>query len=318
MYPEVEFDSKFFKDEGCFEPVKVYSKDLKRYILVPCGHCLVCLRRRQSEWVARLVEHLKEYPNNSYFVTLTYSDDNLPIDEDFGVCVSRDHIKKLNRDLRKRFQQGFFMYENDSDLGKVSEKIELPDLSFKYYVTSEYSPVGRPHYHAVYFNLPHDRYLVSLLFESVWKKGMVRCFPASPESIGYITKYLVNSKVTGSYDPEEMIHPFSMMSKGLGLSYVSRMYSYHLDDPEKRYSFSQVHGSRSSMPRYWRDKIFPEAFRKEMYSKFLNVRDLIQEKIDNSIHSSEENDRYSKAREKYQNDQYYAARQVALRKQHLK
>lgn len=318
MSQEVEFDSNLFKEEGCFEPVRIYAKNLKKIISVPCGHCLVCLRRRQSEWVTRLVEHLRDFPDSSYFVTLTYDNDNLPFDEDLGICVSRSDIKKFHKDLRKRFQQGFFIYKNISDLGIVKERIELPNLSFKYYLTSEYSPVGRPHYHAVYYNLPNDKFLVSLLFESVWKKGMVRCYPASPSSIGYITKYLVNSKVTGSYIPEEMIPPFSMMSKNLGISYIDRMRDFHLSDPEVRYGSSFYHGERSVMPRYYRDRIFSESFRLRMFEKFSKFRESIERKIDESIKTVEDLDRYSFARSKYQQDQYYAASQVALKKQSLK
>lgn len=312
-----EFGSSFFKKEGCFEPRVVFNKTLNEHLKVPCGKCLYCLRLRQSQWVVRLTEMLRQNPGTSYFVTLTYAPENIPCDFDTGLMqVSKEHIKKLNADLRSRFQQGYFHAEYDLDTGHFSERLDLPkDLKFKFYLTSEYGPTGgQPHYHSVYYNLPDNRYLVTLLFESVWKKGFVRVYEASENTIGYITKYLVNSKVCDTYDPDFQNRPFSLMSKGLGLSYVDRMSSWHQADPLNR-SNSVYHGKPSVMPRYWRERIFTEEQRLLLSERFEKERSRLEEKIQSlSIPSFSA---LNAARRKWQDDQYYSAEQITLKKHSL-
>lgn len=313
-YPVAEFDSNFFKSEGCFEPRVVYNETLGQHLKVPCGRCLYCLRLRQAQWVTRLVEHLRQNIGTSYFVTMTYAPEHVPADPETGLMqVSKDHIKKLNMDLRKRFQQGFFNCDLDLDVGHLHETISLPkDLKFKYYITSEYGPEGGlPHYHSVYYNLPTDRYLVTLLFEQIWKKGFCRVYEASPESIGYITKYLVNSKVCHTYDPRFQDRPFSLMSKGLGLSYVDRMSAWHQADPLNR-SKAVYHGETSVMPRYWREKIFSPEQRLILQDAYEKKRSQIDSKVESLSLASTA--LVNHAREKWQKDQYYAAEQITLKK----
>lgn len=105
----------------------------------PCRKCLPCLERRQKAWVTRLVEELREHDHN-YFVTLTYAPEFVPADENGLMKVCKEHLVKLNRDLRKRFQQGSFFYSDDSI--SYQERFSLPDLKYKYYLTSEYGPSG--------------------------------------------------------------------------------------------------------------------------------------------------------------------------------
>lgn len=317
MFPAEEFGSDFFKEEGCFEPRVVWNQTLQQYLKVPCGKCLYCLRLRQASWVTRLVEQLRQNPGTSYFVTMTYAPENVPVDPETGLMqVQKDHVKKLNMDLRRRFQQGFFMCDLDLDVGKLHERISLPvDQRFKYYITSEYGPVGGlPHYHSVYYNLPSDRYLVSLLFEQIWDKGFCRVYEASPNTIGYITKYLVNSKVCETYDSRFQNRPFSLMSKGLGLSYVDRMAAWHQADPLGR-SKAVYHGETSFMPRYYREKIFSDSQRLLLQERFESRRAALDSKVESLSCASLA--ALNHAREKWQRDQEYAAEWITLKKHKL-
>lgn len=309
-----EFGSDFFKAEGCMDPQVIFNKTLQQYLKVPCNKCLYCLRLRQSSWVVRLVEHLRHNPGTSYFVTMTYAPEHVPVDPETGLMqVRKDQIMKLNADLRSRFQQAGFIFDQLTDLGRVRERIPLdPKTKFKYYITSEYGPEGGlPHYHSVYYGLPEDRYLVSLLFESVWNKGICRVYEASENTIGYITKYLVNSKVCDTYDQRFQERPFSLMSKGLGSSYVDRMAAYHRADPVGR-SKSVYHGEKSVMPRYWREKIFSEDQRSLLQVEFEKKRSALESKVSqlDSVSLAVLNH----AREKWIADQLYAAEQLTLKK----
>lgn len=312
-----EFGSDFFQAEGCHDPQVIFNKTLGKYLKVPCGKCLYCLRLRQSSWVVRLVEELRQNIGTSYFVTMTYAPECIPADPETGLMqVSKDDLKKLNADLRSRFQQGFFTFDEQLDIGRLKERIPLDkDTRFKYYITTEYGPDGGlPHAHSVYYNLPSDRFLVSLLFESTWKKGFCRVYEASPNTISYITKYLVNSKVCETYDPRFQARPFSLMSKRLGLSYVDRMRAWHQADPIGR-SQSVYHGEKSVMPRYWREKIFDEDQRLLLQGEYEKKRSALDAKV--SVLDSASLAALNHAREKWIRDQEYAAEQLTLKKHSL-
>lgn len=315
-FPVVEYDSKFFKKEGCFHPVVIRDKKSGEWMKVPCGSCLDCLRRRQAQWVTRLVEELRQNPETSYFVTLTYRPSEIPCDDYTGLMqVKKKDIMKLNADLRSRFQKGYFYCNELSDLGRIREKITLPFISFKFYLTSEYGPTGgNPHYHSVYYGLPEDRYLVELLFQNVWRKGFVQVYKATPETVGYITKYLVNSKACDTFDERFQARPFSLMSKGLGKSYVKRMADYHAADPVGR-SSCVYHGEHSVMPRYYRYKMYTEEQR-ERYAKAVKSSRKFLEEVTYSM-STDELIAFNKARKHYQDSQMHAAELIAKKKHKL-
>ena len=62
----------------CEHPVRVYNKYLGEYVWTSCGKCKHCRQKRASRWVARLEVERSQHPF-CFFVTLTYSNDWLPI-----------------------------------------------------------------------------------------------------------------------------------------------------------------------------------------------------------------------------------------------
>lgn len=60
----------------CYQPITI--KTSQGYRTVPCGHCLECLRKYQSDWSNRMYEELKSHNGKAVFFTLTYDDNNVP------------------------------------------------------------------------------------------------------------------------------------------------------------------------------------------------------------------------------------------------
>lgn len=240
----------------------------------PCRKCLPCLLARQKAWVFRLTEELKNHDEN-YFVTFTYNDDNVPVDDYGQMCFDKKHLVKLNADIRKRYQQGRF--RNPVPLFGSPDFFELPkDVKYKYYITSEYGPsesgTHRPHYHSVFYGMQVPLYTFELLLKSLWPYGFVSVFPAEDGAAGYISKYLVTDGVgKQSYTDDSTMSPFALMSKGLGLSYVDRMADWHRQDPQKR-MFTQVHGSKGRMDRYLKHKIYDKDTLDEYAEKVLRQK----------------------------------------------
>lgn len=247
---------------NCFHPYEIVQNGFTQQ--VRCGHCLACLAHRQAEWTSRLRIELEHAPDRCYFVTLTYNDEHLPtLQPDLSLSpvptVSKKDIQAFHMDLRKRFQQGFFMDDTLVRCGfrHTPERISVdPDTRFRYYVTSEYGPNGnRPHYHGFYVNLPDDENVVSCLFESVWKRGFTKIERAESDACAaYVAKYLINDSLVKPL--EGAARPFALMSNGLGSPYLENdnLRAWHLEDPAKR-AYIPIGAGKTVLPRYLRDKL---------------------------------------------------------------
>ena len=255
---------------ACFHPRTITLPDGRSQV-VRCEKCLDCLQHRQAGWITRLSEEFRRSPDGVYFVTLTYDDDHLPMrvigGENFAVISSSDIIK-FNRDLRKRFQQGFFLDDSLSRLGFSSEasRISLPpDVHYKYYITSEYGPdTKRPHYHGLFSSLPEDEFLVFALLNAVWAKGFITCEKArAAGAAAYVSKYLVNNSLVPI--DERLPRPRAWMSKGLGDLYLEseRVVEWHRSAPVE-HQYALVNGRRAILPRYYRDRIYDDSMKDEI------------------------------------------------------
>ena len=130
--------------------------------VLPCGKCYNCQMRKRSAWDLRLLAQ-SHVANDSVFVTLTYSNDNL-------VDVNKREIQLWIKKLR--------------NLG----------LEFKYYAVAEYGErTSRPHYHVLLFIQDYSEklpYATSLL--DTWDKGIIDVANVTPASIHYVTKWHVH------------------------------------------------------------------------------------------------------------------------------
>lgn len=133
----------------------------------------------------------------------------------------------------------------------------LEPKTIKYYCVGEYgdhwrpiSPKGRPHYHALIFYYGNmDRFKLSLLIKELWFYGIAQVLPVLGAQ-GYVTKYIMK------FDKREhLVKPFSLISHGLGISYLSpEMVRYHRRNLQ---SFATKPGGyKITLPRYYKDKIF--------------------------------------------------------------
>lgn len=224
----------------CFSPigVKHLHKIYKTLTvdLVPCGKCPACINNRLNDWVFR-VQQESDWSINSYFVTLTYNDENLP---DF---VNKDDVQKFFKRLRQNC--------------KPPKSRKYPDSNFpplKYFLTSEYgSQFYRPHYHAILMNViplsdgesPHD------VIERSWNKGFVSVFPTTSGRIRYVLKYMFKDP---SYPDALKDSIFSLKSNGLGKKFLNE---YNINNIRSRnLTYIPIDNGKARMPRYFQEKIY--------------------------------------------------------------
>lgn len=182
----------------CRSPIRLKSDSKVFY--VPCQKCAWCLRNKRNEWFFRLSVEKKDHMF-SRFITLTYSDLNLPmsIDEESGVILPV--VSKI-------------------DVQKFCKSIRNDGYKFRYMINSEYDKNGRPHYHGIIFS--NEKIDIT----PYWTKGFSKSLPARDGSLKYVCKYMLK----GSNVPEGAEPNFSLMSRrpGIGSSFVYKGEPYIL------------------------------------------------------------------------------------------
>lgn len=152
----------------CFNPKYVDNRYRPGHVIqVPCGHCEGCLSHRADSWKQRIQVELSQHRYN-FFVTLTYSNDFVPV---FHPSTDNDSWKMT--DLQRENLYSFLSKHDDSiadyylvlkydDIQRFIKRLrkyiyECTSIKswqkcLRYFVCGEYGPTTkRPHYHAIFF-----------------------------------------------------------------------------------------------------------------------------------------------------------------------
>lgn len=193
-------------------------------------------------------------------------------------------MKRLRKkDTSTKLALGEWKWKYWIDKDGKEKRRKVPKIPLKYYAVGEYgSTYGRPHYHAILFNLPPEFLSNSEHLHNIWGKGRIQIDPCTPASIGYVAGYVMKkSTVDEKYihekqlychfrkkylteistswnDPTDTREPeWSTMSKHLGVSYMSEaMIKYH-KETENNY-VTKRGGTKIALPRYYKERIFNE------------------------------------------------------------
>lgn len=133
---------------------------------VPCGGCLICRKNRGKEWTARILLEQRSNPNISWFVTLTYDPENVPLTVGYDQTLKK---KETTQWVQNQIKAG---------------------PSFRYYLVGEYGDVsGRPHYHMALF--PDSPDFCIREWQQRWRRGFVSAYPLQGNRAAYLAKYTV-------------------------------------------------------------------------------------------------------------------------------
>lgn len=215
-------------------------------MVVPCGKCIACRIAKVRDWSVRLLDESSCWEQSS-FITLTYSDDTVPVTN----CGKASLIKS---DLQKFFK-------------RLRRALPSP---IKYFACGEYGPTTkRPHYHAIVFGLsPSDLEIV----RKEWSLGFVTVESVNIERIKYVCGY-VEKKMF--YNPRDnfnqgygcLVSPFQLISQGLGLKHFDLHIGQYSQTLRKT-----VRGVSYSFPRYYLKK-HPE------FKEFLSVKSAMAQQV---------------------------------------
>lgn len=194
---------------------------------------------KRDQWTFRLKQHLR-FSTSAYFVTLTYDDTKVPVEEVlpevYLPVVHKRDVQLFVKRLRKASQ------------GKI-----------KYYLVSEYgSNTYRPHYHAIMFNVDENSTIAAQMISQAWSYGFIYLGKVTEASIHYVTKYQINK----TDFPNEAVKPFALISKGLGLDYVEKSGSFHKGNIDHFYTRNEG-GILGPLPRYYYERLYTPEERKK-------------------------------------------------------
>lgn len=196
---------------------------------IPCGKCIECNLNYSRRWATDLMlEKLYHEDNTCWFLTLTYNDEHLPINNhinnDTGEVTKAVSLNK--KDLRDFWKRVRWFYRKNT-------KEKLVYLNVGEYGTGITS---RPHYHAIVFGLPLDEIRLKKIgsnqnndalfthpdIEKLWGKGNIVVGRVTWESCAYVCRYTLK-KINGlnkSWNEiQGRIPEFVSMSQGIAKQY---------------------------------------------------------------------------------------------------
>lgn len=255
----------------------------------PCGRCPACLARRASGWSFRLMQEDKRSVS-SYFITLTYDTDSVPITKNGFMELSMDDVQKFYKRLRKQHASVYEHSDTDASMFRPA---------IKYYTVGEYGGrFKRPHYHAILFNAD-----LELMFEKKdimvleytdydgkahvlckqWMRdgkpiGFVSIGKVTGASIGYTLKYMCKMRWKPMHKNDDRTREFSVMSKGLGDNYITpATIKWHSKKIDERMYLQIEQGKKIAMPRYYKQKIYTD-HQKQVIQFWMEKKNRIKEK----------------------------------------
>lgn len=267
------------KNRGMIPPVK----DIRTKVVpIACGECRSCRRAKRREWAIRLQEDVKEH-KNGHMVTLTFSTESL---------------QKLSKEEECEEKKG---YELDNAIAKLAVKRFLErwrkkhKKSVRHFLVTELGHGKTEHLHLhgiVWTNEHQDEITDRWQYGWVWSGYNKKRTYVNGRTVNYIIKY-----ITKKDEHHKTYKPIILNSPGIGAAYINtenyKLNKYKKGKTDETYKTETGH--KMALPIYYRNKLYTEAQREQLWIKKLNeqVRYVNGVKID----ISQGEDQYYKALE---------------------
>ena len=222
----------------CAKPIRVLGQRLP----VPCGQCIACRVNRQRTWVGKML--FESFTGPGSFVTLTYSDEQLPTCwSELGDRCYGDLSKKHASDFLHRYRKLWG--------------------SYRFFLVGEYgTKTERPHYHLIMWGQsPFD---LQDRVEAAWRHGFVTVSLAEIGRMRYVARYTLK-KLTKPDDHrlDGRTPEFTRMSRrpplgAVGMAAIAaqlmsmRGSAWLAANGDVPYDY-RLEGERYPISRYWRE-----------------------------------------------------------------
>lgn len=221
---------------------KIFFNQSDRKVPVPCGKCPDCLKRRVASWSQRLeMEQLRW--ERSYFLTLTYDTDHVPISPN-GFMTLSDTTYVVVDGKKKQVS---------SHMQEFLKRVRFYGGKLCYYYCGEYGTHGkRPHYHCIMFS---NTVTQSDILKS-WQYGAVYFGKVEPASVRYTVQYYDKGDWRPAHGRDDRVKEYSRMSNGIGKSFMTdHMAKHMLANPQNGYIYNSQ-GHKIAIPRYYKKRLY--------------------------------------------------------------
>lgn len=248
LYPVMGINPKYKPNKKNGGNVPPVTDERLKYVPFKCGKCAECRKQKSREWRIRLTEELRT--SFGYFVTLTFSDEEFEkLEKEFGykrnedqnsiaTIATRRFLERIRKETGKSMKHWFV-----TELGEKKDRLHLHGVTFG----QETANLVRKH----------------------WKYGNVFIGTFCNErSINYITKYMLKTDIKHR-DYTQIV----LASKGIGAGWVERAKNSWRKKNYKEITvptYTFRNGSRSAIPKYYKDKLYTEEEREAMWINNLN------------------------------------------------
>ena len=224
-------------------------------IEVPCGQCIECREAKAREWQVRLAEEIKTHKYN-YFITLTFAPKELE-----NLC-NKYRLKECNAVAANAVRHAIERYRKDHK------------KSLKHWLITELGHEGteRIHMHGLLFS-DHEIEFGEAREDQLrtwkyWKYGHVYVGQyVNQQTINYISKYITKIDT----DHKGFIGQI-LASPGIGKAFLDRQYSNtYTYRPGSSADFYRLqNGSKVKLPTYYKNKLYNEEEREQMWRDFMD------------------------------------------------
>ncbi|AXH78097.1 MAG: replication initiator protein [Microviridae sp.] len=282
LYPKLIRNKKYTsnkKNRGVIPPVKDQRTKL---VPIGCQNCIECRKQKARAWQVRLLEDIKTHKNGK-FITLTFSNKS---------------IKELNAEIDTL--EG---YERDNQIATLAMRRFLErwrkqyKKSLRHWMVTEIGHQGTENIHLhgiIWTNENLETVEKTWQYGFMWKGKKKQLNKneyiyenyVNETTIGYITKYVTKiDELHKTYKSKILTSP------GIGHNYTNTHDSKKnkFNESKTIETYRTTTGHKISLPIYWRNKIYNEEEREQLWLNKLNqqIRWVRGEKID--ISKGEEN-----------------------------
>lgn len=252
LYPRLIKNRKYTankKNGGNIPPV---TDERTKYVPVGCQNCIECRKQKARAWQARLLEDLKEHKNGK-FITFTFSDESIAT-------------------LAKEFElEG---YELDNEIATRAVRLFLErwrkkhKKSLRHWLVTELGHNGTEniHLHGIVWT---DKDLKEV--EAAWQYGYVwKGKEVNGQTINYVNEQTVNYivKYVTKIDEDHKFYKSRILtSPGIGKCYTEKgdYKNNEFKEHQTNESYRTRSGHKMNLPIYWRNKIYSEQQREQLW-----------------------------------------------------
>lgn len=245
LYPKMIRNKKYTPNKKNNYNAPIPTDERLLYVPVKCGKCMECRKAKAREWQVRLCEELRNSQMHPIFITLTFTEEAITeLTAKCGKNGANDIVTEAVKLFRERWRKKY-------------------KKSIKHWLVNELGHNGteRVHLHGILW-VENQEQADSI--ESIWNYGYIfRGTYVNEKTINYIVKYINKLDID-----HKGFEPIVLCSQGIGRGYQGRHNVYRENQTNEMYTLPN--GLKVPLPIYYRNKIYTEDEREQLWLKKLD------------------------------------------------